>query len=1132
MDTKYPVLRRPKRKLCYVTNKRSPSKRWEGPMTLEDVDKMFDDLDSTPQYDVLPPSPLLQTSDTEGKLNEEEEASPALLEEEVPEHQTTPEADVQCSPMRSPSPKLDLDIPFKAHTPVKTSSPVERNRGEEAEERLNNGNDIVMSPILFPQEDEGKKSEPIQGTLDNESQEDSDGQSKSESPSSSVPVIATSHKEKLEKSCRKENLVPPVPAVWQQTEVAAPERNSENINSEPHVESVTCGGKNINDFLQKIKHLIQSKPALSKKSPVKAPTSTPPEPEDDFLILEDDASYTFTIPTKTTTSKRQSKTSSSDSSTDKVEKDCPVEGPEKQQASKKPNSKLRSQSVNQKAKKMRSEAPGPENEKDTSLSLQDRPMGDLKERGKPSKKRWLKKAQSKKSDKEQDLPKDRERRQMETNAHKSKMSESSNDEEPTKTKRKKELQGSDAVKEMTHVDDILEQNHEQTDVVDPCSLTDGMSEQNQPPGDSEENSSEVSQIHGKRKRKQTGLWWLSCPQSTEETDNHQPTLKKSKENNKKPNTAETSPIKAKGKVFKKRNHNEPVHTNKATEKRRRQNKKTRGDMLDKMKTTEQEQQDTPDQEQLRDNCLNLDRNILTPDTDGTSERNKQAVNSEESSSEACQLPRMRKKTQAGQQGLKCPQHTEETDKQQATFKKSKQNNRKPSAAETSPVPNAKKDTLMRTVNRKRSASTNKATKKERKQNKNTRQDASDEIKTTGEVFKLSEELEQQDIPDQDLNQEHSSPLVFTHKDSSLNTGAQIFQRVYQPKEQVRNARPGKRRRKPPGNWWLINSMDEDLESVSSQPQQLHHKESKRQREKKKHSKQRKSFSSDGDAAVSSAPQGGAPVPPLKQTELSTPKMSKRDRPDVFTSQNVVNSGQKNRYGITSHPAEECSAEDHTRRRTETSILCMDVGEIRSTQNSPSNPNPPQNRGHQLENTFEVLKSGPSSMIELEEGDDRSDEMILPSTRVHTALSVSDLCAPPLRPLILQPKDKANLTEWFKILWPSTADSVAEITPDQFEWYFYQDRAMGFQVDLNSGSICNGKILLGSHMKKPLWVDHSATTVFNLLTSSVRVAIDGSESRYSPGQSFVVQCGQAYSLQNVTAQPAVLYFTRILAESLD
>lgn len=174
-------------------------------------------------------------------------------------------------------------------------------------------------------------------------------------------------------------------------------------------------------------------------------------------------------------------------------------------------------------------------------------------------------------------------------------------------------------------------------------------------------------------------------------------------------------------------------------------------------------------------CL-ADKNILTPDTDGASERKKQAVDSEESSSEACQLPRMRKQTPAGQRGLKCPQHTEETDKQQATFKKSKQNNRKPSAAETSPVANAKKDTLMRKEKQKRSASTNKSTEKKRKRNKNT--DTSDEKHKTGEVFKLAEELEQQDIPDQDLNQEHSSPLVFTHKDISLNTGEVQYSHLY------------------------------------------------------------------------------------------------------------------------------------------------------------------------------------------------------------------------------------------------------------------------------------------------------------------------------------------------------------------
>lgn len=62
---------------------------------------------------------------------------------------------------------------------------------------------------------------------------------------------------------------------------------------------------------------------------------------------------------------------------------------------------------------------------------------------------------------------------------------------------------------------------------------------------------------------------------------------------------------------------------------------------------------------------------------------------------------------------------------------------------------------------------------------------------------------------------------------------------------------------------------------------------------------------------------------------------------------------------------------------------------------------------------------------------------------------------------------------------------ADVTPDQFDWYCYQGRAFGIHVDLNSGSFCSGKMLLGSYMKKPLWVDHSATTVGSLSDTSLR-----------------------------------------------
>ncbi|TMS16624.1 hypothetical protein E3U43_013917 [Larimichthys crocea] len=134
---------------------------------------------------------------------------------------------------------------------------------------------------------------------------------------------------------------------------------------------------------------------------------------------------------------------------------------------------------------------------------------------------------------------------------------------------------------------------------------------------------------------------------------------------------------------------------------------------------------------------------------------------------------------------------------------------------------------------------------------------------------------------------------------------------------------------------------------------------------------------------------------------------------------------------------------------------MNAGESNDLPNQEGQ----QDSNFHSENTLKVLRSGPSSMIELEDYAENED-LILPSSKIHAVMSASDLCRPPLKPMILQPKDKANLTEWFQSLWSSTVNNGAEITPDQFDWYFYQGRAFGLQVDLNQGSICNGKILLG------------------------------------------------------------------------
>ncbi|XP_023122063.2 uncharacterized protein si:ch211-161h7.4 isoform X1 [Amphiprion ocellaris] len=1165
METKYPTLRRPNRKLCYLANKENQYTKWPAPLTLEDVDKIFDDIDSSSNDDLLSTSPLLQTFDAETNENTGV-ASPVPHEghivEEVVEYPMGPEEVLHLA-KRSSTPKLDTDcdIPFKAHGPVKTSSPIEQNMGTKGEEeKQDDEKHEVVSAVLFPCEDEGEeevktKPLPIQKPQGNGHITEEYDDTELESPPSKVAFTKTSNKSKAEtcnerpaakektpvkprtpvlKSKRKmqsrqDNAGPAVLTVEQESEVAALEKNPKTVHKQSVVEVSTRVGKDMTAFLQRVKDAGRSKASCSKKSPAKALTP-PPEPEDDFLIMEDDTPLWVAIPRKNAASKRHghSRTSSTekDSSTDKTKKDSSPETLQKLQESEKANDKLGSQTVNQKRRKnirkeKNSEETEPGNDEGDLPSPQDLPAADLMEQEEPNKKKQQPtKVPSKDSEKAVDQPKDAASREIEkekpsqkvktkqTSSEVKNTKSSKDGKQNTKTNRAKSLKGTrkerqDSVdaQEMMQVDVAEEQNQEQNrmdhaeieDLGSPIdkeiltSEADGKSKQTKQPVVSTESSSEDSQVLGKRKRRQMGQWWLSCPQTTDETENQQPTLKKTKQNKKEPNSVVPSPVKVK-KVYKKRNQKEPAplsspNMNKAKEKKTKQNKK-RNARVDK------------------------------PD----------------------------KKTRA-------------------------------------------------------------------------------EVLSTTEA-EQTEEQEQQELPDQDLDPELSSPLVFAHRDHSLNSGDQSFQRVYhhtpnkklyvtppapvspsRSKDQLREAEPTKRRRKPPGNWWMADVTAEDVESVSaSQPQQLHPKQLKPRKERKKESKASKypglGVPKDGNTVASPKPLGGAAVPPLNTTPLSAPKTVTRSLAtfkDIFTSvtetPTVVsnrNARQKNKRNVSSHPGGDASATDDTpHRTTDTDALDTDADDGRRSQRSRHNDENPQSRACQPDNTLKVLSSGPSSRIELEQYEENDDmrspidrrdlfykgdlatdaealqqEVIglrqrctrlkeenkdhkaklqlyepvakdgaSPSSRVQAVLSVSDLCGPPLKPLVLQRKDKANLTEWFKSLWSTVADNSADITPDLFDWYFYQDRVIGFQADLNSGSICNGKILLGSHAKKPLWVDHSATTVFNLLTSSVNVIIDGSESHLSPGQSFMVECGHAYSIQNATAQPAVLYFTQILAESL-
>ncbi|XP_029314178.1 proteoglycan 4 isoform X2 [Cottoperca gobio] len=1048
METKYPALRRPKRKLCYLTNNESSSKQWPGLLTLGDIDGMFDDLDSSSHGndDLPPPSSLHQTFDTErnqlGHLTK------------PPRSQMGPIGDKLHPALRSSSRKLDtdLDIPFKAHMPVKTSSPIEEKM---IVEELNHEKDVVMSPVLFACEDEGieeEKTEPPHVT----EHDDSELVSPPRNIVFNKPKMS-SHKKKVEESCkeshqltkktpkktqtavlegkrttkRQENTDPPESAVTREPELAGPEKKSENVHRQPSVESTRVV---MATFLKKLRDAGQPKPLCSRKSlsPVKVPTPPPPEPDDDFLILEDDRTLWFSIPTKTATGKKQrlSRTSSTDKdgSTDKGTNDSPLETAQKRQEPEHTKSKLGSQTVHQKTKKMRgkekkNEVTEPGNDEGELSSPEELPAGNLMEEEKPNKKKRPKKVPSKKSDTEEEHAKDRAswetceekptpKMEKKTHTKTSKSLKDGNENDKTSwslKKGRKVTQGSETMcVEAEKGQSRSSEEKAEAAHLDSLSNKEIMNCEAQTEEDSSERSSPADG-HILGRRKPPG--WVKHPitEAAKVRDN-QPTLKKSKPHNQKPSAAVLSPVKdKKGRVLKKINQTQPApsssrNTNKAEEKKRIQNK-----------------------------------------------------------------------------------------------------------------------------------------------NGNTRGD------TAGKVFHTfdAEPFEEQEAADQDVQ---SSPLVLSHRDLSHNSGEQVFQRVYHnvsitrapagptaPREQLRAAEPDRRRRKAPGSWWTVNDMYENTESISSPPQQ---QEPKPHQERKPRSKRRRSprlgTPKNGNMAVSSKPLGGAPVPLPKLRPLSTRKTVKRSlAPSTDTSvtetTNVgsTETGQKSRRKVTSRPAEEVIATDCTVfSKTDKDILSVDAGECRSTQDSLPHHETPQDSKCQSEDRLKHFRSGPSSMIELQEYEE-NDSLILPPPRVHAALGVSDLCAPPLKPLVLQPKDKANLTEWFKSLWsiPVKAES-AEVTPEQFDWYFYQGRAIGFLVDLNCGSFCNGKILLGSYMKKPLWVDHSATTVFNLLTSSVSVTIDGKESRSNPGQSFMVPCGRAYSIQNVTAQPAVLYFTRIQAESSD
>ncbi|XP_071392025.1 nucleolar and coiled-body phosphoprotein 1-like [Centroberyx affinis] len=984
--------------------------------------------------------------------------------------------------MKSLSPKLDIDMdsPFKEHRPMKTSSPIATSWNMDLEEQ-DYEKDRTVSPILFACEDDVQEELktvplPIQKPQCNGQITQESGDAELESPPNKFALSkskTSTHTKKEALSCKETDPVtektpnkcqtpdleapqktpkqgstdPPVPAVRQETQHSAHEKKSESTNRQLPVEMCTSVGKNMTAFLQKLRDVEQPKRACPMKSLSLVKEPTPPEPEDDFLILEDATPLWFSIPSKKGHSKsisrqRQSKTSSTDEerSVDKGTKDSQ---PEKAGRSKMPS------------KETKAADKAEDQPKDSATSESVKGKSTLKKEKKAPKSSEVRRSESIKNSKE--------------NAKKSQVKSLKGTRE--------RIQVSDAVKETLSVETLKEQNQEQSSeehggAVDPYSPgqqaeqnfgpakeiikpeakrkviskdpANGKAKQTKPSA-GEGSSSEDNQGLGRRKRNKPGEWWLNCSLSAEETKvTDPPVVKKSKQNHKKPRAKEPLPIKARK------------------------------------------------EEDLE-------------------ERNQK---------------------------------------------------------QSAPSPS---ETAMRKTEKKKARLTKKRTK---------RRETPHESTPTDKEFNDDQE-EQHQFPDRDLDPGLLSPVALLHREHSLAAGERIFDRIYHhtpnkkmpgtpapispqrtlPKEHVKTLVPERRRRKPTSSWWKVNELSEDVESISSQPQNPNPKSPKTPKGRGTQPKRRKSPAlgspKNGNMAVSPKPQGGAPEPLPKEKPLSASKTVKRSSAtfkDIFTSGAEIPaaaSGRDTRQkssrkmfsvqeeqsvqssNVTGCPAEEpvqVPATDHIKlNKTDSASVAMYGAESRKRRSWPSNHEILQD-SHS--DSMLSLRSGPYSMIKLDHYEENED-CTLPSSRdVHPVLSESELCGPPLRPLVLQVKDKANLTEWFKSLWPVMIDNGSEMTPDHFNWYFYQGRALGFHMDLHCRSFCNGKILLGSYMKKPLWVDHNATTVFNVLTSCVNMTINGKESHFNPGQSFMVPHGHAYSIQNLTEEPAVLYFNRMLAGSPD
>lgn len=353
--------------------------------------------------------------------------------------------------------------------------------------------------------------------------------------------------------------------------------------------------------------------------------------------------------------------------------------------------------------------------------------------------------------------------------------------------------------------------------------------------------------------------------------------------------------------------------------------------------------------------------------------------------------------------------------------------------------------------------------------------------------------------------------------------------------------PQKRQRKAPSNWWETPQSQETANELpppcSPPPQKSQHSPNKISNIPKK----------KGNSAKSQKTKNHAKN--IKRKIVNTPKSIKRSLASmnaIFASaknKSMVKSGQRHRkLGRRNllHSLEDQS--DHsseTMAHTDDRMQGMSHMSLGFTSGVTVQPSATTNKTsvrvssgcNRLSDVDIDFRSGPSSMVELQQHDEDDDDVDLPSSRMthvrQTArvLARCDVCGPPLQPVVLEDEDWNNLHAWFAHLWPPASKNGQVISPDDFHWHSHGGRAMGHMVDLQSRSFSHGKILLGSFMKKPPQVDLDTVSVFSVISSCVRVEIEGVKSVFNSGQVFMIPSGQMYCIHNLCQEPAVLIYHR-------